>query len=154
MIPSSLLSSREVKGSLGKSKGQGWIFQEADFSSVKDLSVRQGDWQKHASFSGGFREPLLQSPQKSVSLAEEQGWGPREGQRVLRMHLAGFLNYNRNGTDGVWEAPCIAGGEGFCFSSLLLFSLFQETIACGSVIGRGHVSASTEKQNHRSGCLC
>ena len=75
-----MLSSREVKGSLGKSKGQGWIFQEADFNSVKDLSVRQGDWRKHASFCGGFREPLLQSPQKSVSLAEEQGWGPREGQ--------------------------------------------------------------------------
>ena len=73
--------------------------------------------------------------------------------RVLRMHLAGFLDYNRNGTDGVQEAPCIAGGEGFCLSSLLLFSLFQETNACG-IIGRGHVSVSTEKQNHRGGCLC
>lgn len=74
-----------------------------------------------------FPPPTLES----VSLAEEQGWGPRKGQRGSSgMHLAEFQTVScRSGAEGVRGAPCVVGGEVVCFSSLLSSSLSQETMA-------------------------
>ena len=114
---------------------------------MKELSIRQDVWQnvrllprerqgRRWTFPPQSPLPVLES----VSLAEEEGWGPREGQR---MHLAGLLtSSSRNGAEGVRGAHFIVGGKGFCFSCLLPSSLFQET----TVVGRGHVNTEAESE--------